>query len=253
MISKTSFDQLPVEIHEDQASLGAAAADRSGQVIRDAIAARGYARVILATGNSQLAFLNALLGDSSINWDKVDVFHLDEYVGLPVEHPASFRGYLHRHFIDRAQPRTFHELDGNADPAAESSRYARLLQEDSIDLSCLGIGENGHLAFNDPPYADFDDPEVVKVVELDEVSRRQQVGEGHFPDLDSVPRQALTVTIPALLDAGHVQVVAPEARKAEAVRAALLGPVTEDCPASILRRTGHARLYLDRDSASLLP
>lgn len=250
----TRYGSLPVEVHPDGRALGAAAAEHAAGVIRAAIATRGEARVLLATGNSQLAFLTALRALPGIDWGRVDLFHLDEYIGIGADHPASFRRYLHRHFVDHVSPRAFHEIRGDTDdPAAECERYADLLRRGSTDLSCIGIGENGHLAFNDPPYAEFDDPALVKVVQLDEASRRQQVGEGHFPSMDAVPTHAITLTIPALLAAGSVQVVVPESRKAQAVKDALLGPITEECPASVLRRTPHARLFLDAESAGLLP
>jgi glucosamine-6-phosphate deaminase len=249
-----NYEQLPVEIHVDGKALGAAAAQHAAGVIRASLAEHGSARVLLATGNSQLDFLTALRELDGIDWSRVDLFHLDEYIGISSDHPASFRRYLHQHFVDFVKPRSFNEIDGNAaDPEAECERYAALLTEGETALSCIGIGENGHLAFNDPPFADFDDPQLVKIVQLDSVSRNQQVGEGHFPSLATVPTHAITLTIPALLAAGSVQVVVPEARKAQAVHDALLGEITEDCPASILRRTAHARLYLDRDSAALLP
>ncbi|MFA5595763.1 MAG: glucosamine-6-phosphate deaminase [Trueperaceae bacterium] len=249
-----SYGLLTTEVHPDEAALGVAAAKHAAEVIRGAIEQRGDARVLLATGNSQLAFLTALRETAGIEWSRVELFHLDEYIGIDADHPASFRRYLHQHFVDHVSPRNFHEIAGNGgDPQAECDRYAELLRGGSTDLSCIGIGENGHLAFNDPPYAKFEDPELVKIVELDEVSRRQQVGEGHFPDMEAVPTHAITLTIPALLNATSVQVVVPEARKAAAVKAALLGPLTEECPASVLRNTPHARLFLDAESAGLLP
>lgn len=252
-VTKSEYGKLLTEIHPDAEALGAAAARFAATIIRDAIEQRGKARVLLATGNSQLAFLTALRNTEDIAWEQVELFHLDEYIGINAEHSASFRKYLHQHFIDHITPLAFHEIRGDAeDPEAECERYTALLQEGNTDLSCIGIGENGHLAFNDPPFAKFADPKLVKIVELDEISRRQQVGEGHFPDMDSVPTHAITLTIPALLDATAVQVVVPEARKAQAVRSALLGPITEDCPASVLRETAQARLFLDRESAGLL-
>jgi len=165
-------------------------------------------------------------------------------------HPASFARYMRERIIDVVHPRQFHCIDGTGDPAAECARYTELLRAHPLDLVCLGIGENGHLAFNDPPFADFDDPLVVKEITLDDTSRRQQVGEGHFADLTDVPRTAVTVTIPALLRARRVLAVVPEARKADAVARALTGPITTECPASVLRRMNHATLYLDRASAA---
>lgn len=247
-----TFDALTVEIHSDATAISLAAFDRASRQVREAINQRGFARVILATGNSQLEFLRLLREADGIAWDKVDVFHLDEYVGLEAGHPSSFRQYLKENFVDHASPRNFFGIDGTADPAAEARRYGDLLNEDSIDLSCLGVGNNGHLAFNDPPYADFNDPDAVKLVKLDGVSRQQQVDGGLFANLHSVPTHALTVTIPALLNAAHVQVLASGKHKAQAISTALLGPISEDCPASVLRTVPQAVLYLDEESAGLL-
>jgi glucosamine-6-phosphate deaminase len=183
----------------------------------------------------------------------VIAFHMDEYVGVGPDHPAGFRHWIRLRIGDRVGARAAHYLDGLADPEAECARYAALLRAHPLDLCCLGIGENGHLAFNDPPVADFEDPLDVKVVELDATCRLQQVNEGHFPDVDAVPRQAMTVTVPALLRAKTVIAVVPEGRKAAPVRAALEGPVTTACPASALRTAANAVLHLDPDSASLRP
>jgi glucosamine-6-phosphate deaminase len=208
------------------------------------------ANIILATGNSQLTFLQALRADRSIPWPKVNVFHMDEYVGLDPNHPASFPLFLKRHLLDHFTARAFFPVPGGSPEQKQACRdYEELLRAHPADLCALGYGENGHLAFNDPPYADFDDPVWVKLVKLDEVSRRQQVGEGHFPSIDAVPTHAMTLTIPALLSARHVLSIVPEARKAAAVARALCGPISEDCPGSVLRRVPHAHLLLDKDSA----
>ncbi len=238
---------------ETTAAMARAAADLALEVLVESVGRRGVAHAMFATGNSQVAFVDELLGrGDAVPWGAVVVFHMDEYVGLGDDHPASFRRWIRERIAERARPRATHYLDGLAPPADECRRYAALLAEHPLDLCCLGIGENGHLAFNDPPVADFDDPEDVKVVTLDAACRRQQVGEGHFDTLDDVPDQAMTVTIPALLRAARVLAVVPEARKAEPVAAALEGPVTVACPASILQRTPHATVVLDPDSAALL-
>lgn len=230
----------------------AAAYDVAGAVNR-AVEDRGEANVMFASGLSQVAFLDALVARPDVDWTRVAGFHMDEYVGMAPDHPASFRRYMREHVVARVQPAEFHELRGDApDVDAEIERYTKLLEAHPLDVCCLGIGENGHLAFNDPPIADFDDPVDVKVVDLDERCRAQQVGEGHFPTIADVPPRALTVTIPALLRARTVVVVVPEARKAKPVHDALDGPVSTDCPASILRRHPHATLYLDAGSSSLL-
>jgi glucosamine-6-phosphate deaminase len=246
-------DRLAVRVFDDDRELGAAAAADAAATIADAVAARGVAHVMLATGNSQFAFLDALVARDDVDWSAVIAFHMDEYVGLPPSHPASFQRYMRERVAARAPVREFHYLQGDApDAGAEAERYAALLRAHPLDLCCLGIGENGHLAFNDPPVADFDDPLDVKLVELDDACRRQQVGEGHFATVADVPAQAITVTVPALLRARRVQAVVPEQRKAVPVRAALHGRITTACPASALRHHADATLYLDRESASLL-
>jgi glucosamine-6-phosphate deaminase len=218
-----------------------------------AVDARGAASVMFASGTSQLAFLDVLATRPAIDWNKVTGFHMDEYVGIDANAPQSFARYMREHIATRVHPGAFHCLDGTAnDPETECARYAALLSDHPLDLCCLGIGENGHLAFNDPPVADFDDPRVVKVVTLDDACKRQQVGEGHFPSVDAVPPRAMTVTIPALLAASVVLAVVPEARKASAVRNALEGTIATSCPASVLQRTAHAHVFLDPESASLL-
>jgi glucosamine-6-phosphate deaminase len=240
-----------VSVYATNEALGAAAADEAAEVIRAAVAARGVANIIVATGNSQLTFLAALRELPGMPWEAVNVFHMDEYVNLPPGHPASFPAFLRRHLLDYVQVKEFFPVPGvAADPEAACRQYEALLRAHPADLCACGIGENGHLAFNDPPYADFNDPVWVKPVTLDERSRRQQVGEGHFNSLDEAPTHAITLTIPALLSARRVLCIVPEARKAEAVKESLLGPITEDCPGSILRRTPQAHLFLDSESAS---
>lgn len=249
-----SLDQLDVVVHADEAALATAAAEQAADVLRRTVGARGVAHAMFATGNSQLAFVDALIRLPDVPWSEVVVFHMDEYVGVDGQHPAGFRRWIRERIADRARPRAAHYLDGTApDPEAECHRYAALLGAHPLDLCCLGIGENGHLAFNDPPVADFDDPRDVKIVELDRACREQQVGEGHFPSIERVPTTAMTVTVPALLRAGRVIAVVPEERKAPAVRAALSGAVTTSCPASALRTAAGTTLHLDRGSAGLLP
>jgi len=244
---------MQVTVHDDLAGLARAAANYAATRIREAVSAQGTANVMFATGNSQLAFVDTLIGHTpGVPWADVSIFHMDEYVGVGPDHSAGFQRWIREHICDRVHPREAHYIEGAADPAEQCSAYASLLQSHPMDLCCLGIGENGHLAFNDPPVADFDDPSDVKVVELDQACRRQQVDEGHFPDIESVPPCAITVTIPALLRAVDVLAVVPELRKARAVRAALEGPVESACPASILRTCRNVVLHLDRDSASLL-
>jgi glucosamine-6-phosphate deaminase len=178
---------------------------------------------------------------------------MDEYLGIDPTHSASFRRFLQEHVVDKVKPRAFQGIRGEADePLMECNRYSNLLRTQAIDLCCLGIGENGHVAFNDPPVADFNDPLTVKLVKLDRACRQQQVGEGAFPNLEAVPQFAYTLTIPTLCAARRMICVVPEQRKADAVKSALRGPIAPACPASILRKQGHATLYLDADSAGLL-
>lgn len=239
-------------MHDDLDSLARRAASLAADAIRAAVAARGVAHAMFATGNSQLRFVEALVADPAVPWHDVVVFHMDEYVGVGPDHPAGFQRWIRERIVEPAAPRQAHYFDGLADPGGECDRYATLLRVHPLDLCCLGIGENGHLAFNDPPVADFGDPLDVKVVELDPACRIQQVHEGHFPSVDVVPARAMTVTVPALLRAGQVLAVVPEARKAEPVRQALEDPVSTACPASVLRRQDNAVLLLDGESAALV-
>jgi glucosamine-6-phosphate deaminase len=246
-------DALTVRVGADRDEMARDAAAEAAAALRDAIDARGEANVMLATGNSQLAFLAELVQMPDVAWERVRGFHMDEYVGLAPTHTASFQRYMRERVASQLPVKEFHYLSGDAsDPEAEAVRYEGLLRAHPLDLCCAGIGENGHLAFNDPPVADFDDPRAVKIVALEAASRLQQVGEGHFATIDEVPTHAITVTIPALLAAGRVLVIVPEARKATPVHAALYGPITTACPASILRRQANAILYLDPESSALL-
>jgi len=247
-----TYDRLSVGAYPSPAALGAAGAAEFAQILRAMLLTRDMAGVIFASANSQLSFLGALRARPDIDWQRVHVLHMDEYLGMPPGHPASFRRFLDDELIRWVRPRAFHRIGGDAaDPAEEIERYSALLRQLEPSICVLGIGENGHLAFNDPP-ADFTTGDLVHRVELDTACRRQQWGEGHFPNLDDVPREALSLTVPALLSARHLLCVTPERRKADAVKAALEGPVSADCPASILRTVSAARLYLDTDSAALL-
>ena len=245
-------DQLRVEIHADRAALGQAAADAAIGAISDVVPAQDAAAVVFAAAPSQNETHTALRAQPGIDWRRVTAFHLDEYAGMSRDHPASFRRFLRRSLFDHLPIREFHEMQGDApDLLRECGRYSALLREADPQVCLLGVGENGHLAFNDPP-VDFDDPQDVKIVELDEVCRNQQVHDGCFLALDDVPRQALTMTVPAIMRIPRLIVVVPGPAKAPAVRAALRGVIAPECPASILRRHPNATLFLDRDSASLL-
>jgi glucosamine-6-phosphate deaminase len=245
-------DKLTVKIFPGKDEMGKAAAISVAEKLNAAIAEKGFANLILATGASQFQFLEHLQ-QKAIDWKKITVFHLDEYKGMPVTHPASFRKYLKERILDKVQPRQVHYLNGDApDAEAEVLRYENLLKEHPIDVACIGIGENGHIAFNDPPVADFNDPKLVKVVELDEACRKQQLGEGWFPTLDDVPTHALSLTISAIMRCKHISCVVPDERKAEAVYNTLNQEISTACPATILRTHPDCVLYLDESSASKL-
>jgi len=254
MTSPEKFGRATVYRHPGVAAMNRAAADQAAAIMRAAVRDRGVAHVMFATGNSQLRFLEALVTETpDVPWSDTVVFHMDEYVGVRPDHPAGFQKYIRERIVDRTAPRAAYYVEGLGDAEAECARYTDLLLAHPLDLCCLGIGENGHLAFNDPPVADFDDPLDVKVVELDTACRQQQINEGHFSDMASMPTHAITVTIPALLRATQVVAIVPEARKAEPVRAALTGPISTACPASALRTIDHATVHLEPDSARLLP
>lgn len=251
--------RLAVEIHADRPALGIAAARAAAAYLHDVIAARGEARVIFACAPSQDEFLASLIAESregptSVDWSRVTAFHMDDYVGLPGTHPQSFRHYLRTHLLSHVKVGQFHPLPAEEpDAAAVAARYSASLAEKPIDLICMGIGENGHIAFNDPPVADFEDPQLVKVVELDQACRQQQVNDGCFPTLADVPRHAFTLTVTVFRRATRLSIHVPGPRKAAAVKATVEGPIATACPASILRLHPAATLYLDVASASLLP
>src|SRR5579859_4830495 len=232
-----------VRVFEDKLSLATAAAEQASTAIRRAISARGVARIIVATGNSQLGFLDALTRAENIDWQKVEMFHLDEYVGLPLTHPASFRKYLLEKLIHKADITRYHLLDGNAAPAETIRQVGAALRSAPVDIAFVGIGENGHLAFNDPP-ANFTTDEPYIVVELDEACLRQQVGEGWFANVSEVPRKAISMSVRQILQAHEIVCIVPDARKAPAVKLCLEGEISPMAPASILRTHPAATIYL---------
>jgi glucosamine-6-phosphate deaminase len=235
----------------DARTLGMAAAADAAAVIERAVAAKGEARIVAATGAAQFAFLEALTADPAIEWRRVELFHLDEYIGLSASHPASFRRFLQDRLIGPTGLTRVHLLDGERDPTRVCGEVGEQLTKAAIDLAIVGIGENGHLAFNDPP-ADFDTALPYIVVSLDDACRQQQVNEGWYATLDEVPRQAISMSVRQILTADTIVCIVPESRKAPAVRAAVEGPLTPDVPASILRTHPRVTLYLDRDSSALL-
>lgn len=251
-LKSKSIYSMNVKVYADKAQLGKAAAAFSAAKIREAIEKFNCAWVIFATGASQFEFIEALIKED-IDWSQVHAFHLDEYVNLPITHPASFRKYLKERLFDKVNPAAVHYLNADADDLeAECKRYTELLEDNDIHLACIGIGENGHIAFNDPPVADFNDPVWVKMVELDEGCRKQQLGEGWFPTLSDVPTHALTQTVPSIMRSQCISCVVPDERKAQAVYDALEGPVETSCPASILRTHQNITLWLDEPAASKL-
>lgn len=242
---------MKVRVFEDKVTLGKAAANDAAITICRAIQDHGRARIIVATGASQLEFLGALTKADNVDWQRVEMFHLDEYLKLPSTHRASFRRYLQERFIAETGITNYHLLDGNANVHEVIGRVAQQLTSAPIDIAFVGIGENGHLAFNDPP-ADFLTEQTYLVVDLDEPCRRQQVGEGWFSDISEVPRQAISMSVRQILKAKEIVCVVPDSRKAKAIQSCLEGEITPMAPASILQSHPNTTVYLDRDSASLL-
>ena len=229
-----------------------ASAAKAAELLRDAVARQRHAAFVAATGASQFEFLDALTSTPDLDWSKTTMFHLDEYIGLPEDHPASFRRYLRERLIARVQPGRVHLIRGDAaDPQAECRRLGRLIANCQIDVAFVGVGENGHLAFNDPP-ADFEEEHPYIIVELDEACRRQQLGEGWFSSLEEVPRRAISMSIRQIMRSRAIVCTVPDRRKAQAVRECFAGEVTPAHPASILRRHERAYLFLDADASSLL-
>jgi glucosamine-6-phosphate deaminase len=244
------IDKLVVVVHGSRDEMGRAAAEGVARRVKEVVAAKGTASIVLASAPSQLEFL-AHLRSERVEWGAVDVFHMDEYIGVGAEQAESFSHFLWQHFVKHVHPRAFHRIDGLAEPQQEAERYSQLISGTRLDVVCCGIGINGHIAFNDPG-ASFSDPLIVRVVALAEASRLQQVGDGMFPRLEEVPMRALTLTVPALLSAETVSCVVPGASKESAVRSMLTGPVGASCPASVLRRHRDATLHLDRDALGSL-
>ncbi|MDQ1609856.1 MAG: glucosamine-6-phosphate deaminase [Microbacteriaceae bacterium] len=246
------YGQLDVSIAESATALGVAAAEDFAKTVRAALETRDEIAVILATGNSQLPFASALRERTDIEWSRISILHMDEYLGMSEDHPASFRRWMKENLVEPLKPKAFYGVLGDHEPVEEElARYTKLIKDLDPVICVMGIGENGHLAFNDPP-ADFETRELIHVVELDLACRMQQIGEGHFSGLDDTPTHALSLTVHALLRPADVLVLTPEARKAKAVKDSLEGPITPLVPGSILQQSPNARLYLDPDSSSLL-
>jgi glucosamine-6-phosphate deaminase len=248
-INKFVKDKLKVQVYQTESDLGQAAADFTASRLQSVISEKGSANLILATGASQFSFLEALI-PKNLDWKKITVFHLDEYIGISDQHPASFRRYLKERILDIVSPGKVYLINGDAQNLEEEMMtYENLLKTHPVDFACIGIGENGHIAFNDPPVADFNDPLWVKDVELDEACRKQQMGEGWFPTMDDVPRKAVTLTVTAIMNCRTISCVVPGERKAKAVYDTLNAAISEVCPATILRNHPDTTLFLDVSSA----
>jgi len=253
MVYTQKKDKLVIKKAQSRAEMGRIAAADAEEVIASLIEKKGEINMIFAAAPSQNEMLENLLASEKIDWSCVNAFHMDEYVGLPNGDSHTFGVYLKEHIFGKVPFKSVHYIHGDAeDPEAECTRYSALLAENPVDVVCLGIGENGHIAFNDPPVADFNDPKAVKIVELDGVCRMQQVNDGCFPTLDDVPTHALTLTIPSLLAAKYMFCVVPAPTKATAVKNTVYGEISEACPASILRTHDSAVLYCDADSGVYL-
>ena len=249
ILKEFKADRLLVKVFSDRAEMGIVSASEAAEYLKRLLAEQEEIGVIFAAAPSQNEFLAALISDSEIDWTRVNAFHMDEYIGLDPVHPAGFRNFLRERVFSRAAFKTVNYLNGNAsDPKAEAARYGKLLDDNSPEVCLMGIGENGHIAFNDPPTADFNDKAKVKIVKLDEHCRMQQVNDGCFETIGQVPTHALTVTIPGLMAAKALFCMVPAPTKADAVCDAINGPVSTSCPASILRTHENARLYLDADA-----
>lgn len=245
-------DKLRVKIFKNRRALGRATGEAVAKKMREILRIQKELFVVFAAALSQNEFLEELSKSRGVDWKRVTAFHLDEYVGLPNTAPQNFGQYLRKKLFDQVRPGKVHYLNGMAeDPEAECDRYGALLKDHPLDIACIGIGENGHLAFNDPPVADFNDPRLVKVVELDLTSRQQQVNDGCFQILEEVPKKAMTLTLPTIFSARFIYCIVPGSQKAEAVEKTLEGPIAPACPASILRKHGGATLFVDQDSARL--
>ena len=240
-----------IKVFKDKPSLASAAAAQAATLIQKAISGKGAARIIAATGASQFEFLEALTAIPGIDWKRVWMFHLDEYIGLPISHPASFRNYLLTRLINKTGITRYHLLDGEADPVSVVREVGKALASAPVDVAFVGIGENGHLAFNDPP-ADLKIDEPYLIVELDEACRRQQLGEGWFASLSDVPKKAISMSVRQILKAQEIIAIVPDKRKAAAVAACFEGEISPMAPSSILRTHARTTIYLDEDSASLL-
>ena len=246
-------ESMKVNVYDNNILMGQAASDFVTEKLAAAIEQNGKANLILATGASQFQFIDAFKKEPAVDWSKITVFHMDEYKDMSDQHPASFRKYLRERILNEVKPAEVYYMKGDAENIDEElNRYENLLKNNPVDVACIGIGENGHIAFNDPPVADFNDPRLVKVVELDDACRRQQMGEGWFKTFEDVPTHALSLTIPAIMNCKAISCVVPDKRKADAIYKTLNNPVDTACPATILRTHPDTAVFLDPNSASKL-
>jgi glucosamine-6-phosphate deaminase len=242
---------MRIRILEDRDSLGKAAAAQAASAMEHAISAQGHARIIGASAASQFEFLEALIATPKVDWKRVELFHLDEYIGLPMTHPASFCKFLQDRLISKTGITNYHFLSGEEDSSEVIRRTNAAISASPVDVAFVGIGENGHLAFNDPP-ADFETEEPYIVVNLDDACRRQQVGEGWFPNFDAVPKRAISMSVHQVLKSKEILAIVPGPKKAQAIKACFDGPISPMAPSSVLRTHNHATIYLDKESAALL-
>lgn len=253
IIKEMTVDKLKVKVYSSREEMGKGSAADAGSKIKELLNEKDEINMLFAAAPSQSDFIASLLADKDIDWTRINAFHMDEYIGLSDDAPQRFGNFLKENIFSKVPFKSIHYIKGNAeDPEAECERYANLLKENPIDIACMGIGENGHIAFNDPHVAFFDDEKWVKIVDLDMQCRTQQVNDGCFANIDDVPTHAITLTIPALVAADYAYCIVPAPTKANAVRDTVEGPITEDCPATILRRHDRAILYTDPDSAKYI-
>ncbi len=252
MTSEFKVDSLNVRVYPDRLAMGQSAAEMVAERIVELLKEQQFVNIIFAAAPSQNEFLTSLIKSKDIDWQRINAFHMDEYIGLPDNAPQKFGSFLKEKIFERAPFNAINYLDGDAaNPQAECRRYADLLAQHPTDIVCMGIGENGHIAFNDPHVADFNDPHRVKIVDLDRECRQQQVNDGCFGNLDEVPTHALTLTVPALMAGRYIYCMVPGSNKAKAVKHTLSGRIAKECPASILLKHPNAILFLDNDSASI--
>lgn len=241
-------DQLQVKVFPDRQTLGEAAAAEVAKRMQELLRQKERIRMVFAAAPSQNEFLETLVRTKGLDWSRVTAFHMDEYIGLPDQAPQRFSQFLKERLFDKVQPGEVHLMNGSNGASEECARYGKLLTASPIDIVCLGIGENGHIAFNDPPVADFEDSEIIKVVELDEACRRQQVNDGCFDVIESVPTHALTLTIPTMMSGAHLFCMVPGPTKRKAVSETLGSAITTDCPSTILRTHPDCTLFVDTES-----